>query len=288
MKCSQIRTYLKEYYDGNLTSELTGQIAAHIGTCAECAKELAFLQSYLDCTKEITMRKAPSQLATKVEQKLLEQKLPKHFLLTSPLGSFWKGLRRLPVPVTALASILLIIIFVFAANNSLKFAQNGQDKDLNSGRANRINPVPVLTLIIKTPVSGNKKETVKKEAASMAASESLRQLSKSTVDESISESNGSLKNAGVNQTAITPNLDNLANLEGNLKTIILKWGGKWTVPTVSPGTNPVPELILTLPIHNYKNFLAGIRQYGELKQPYPSIDAKNQETITIKLQMVAE
>jgi anti-sigma factor RsiW len=310
---------LKEYHDGNLASGLTEQIAAHIETCAECAKELAFLQSYLRCTKEISMRKAPSQLAAKVDQKLLNSKRPRF----SPLGPFWNSLRRLPVPVSALAGILLVIIFVFAANNSLKFAQNRQDKDLNSshpapypaqaelkvaaddlrssgqpadkekapavstrkltgatGRANRINPPPVLTLIIKTPVSGNKKE-----AASMAAPESLRQLSKSAADESISETTGSSKSAETSQTASPPIID---NLQANLKAIIIRWGGKWVIPAISPGIKPAPELIFTLPAQNYQNFLAGIRQYGEVKQPYPSIDAPDQEIVTIKLQMVTE
>lgn len=320
MKCPQIRIHLKEYHDGNLTSELAGQIAAHLGTCDECAKELAFLQSYLPCAKKIPLRKAPSQFAAIVEQKISNSIPP----VPKTTVSFQQIFRLLPIPVTALASILLVITFLFASNNPLKFIQNKQDKELTPDRLTRysaqteskaaaddqgvsnqsadkdkaqaeslqtltaasdqinggINQLPVLTLIIKTPVSGNKKE-----AAPIAASETSLQTNKSVVEEIDSKTDskitGPSKDAEFSQIGLTPIID-------NLRAIIINLGGKWTVSTASPGTKPSSELMFTLPAGNYQDFLASISQYGEVKSPYPPIGAGDREMITIKMQLVLE
>jgi hypothetical protein len=322
MRCSLIRIYLKEYQGGNLAPELMAQITDHLATCDDCVGELAFLQSYLHCTTKIPVRKAPSQFAAKVEQKLSKTKPP----ATMADGFFVAIFHRLPV--TALASILLILTLIFVANHPLQLSPEKRGQKLTPGPRSQysvktdskaaagkaapsnpsaggvkpgaesiqsvmnaasrvdteINPLPVLTLTMKLPVSGNKKG-----AEPMAAPKKASELSKNTAGgtdlkitpETAPETTGSSQNAVIDQAAVTPVID-------HLRKIIIKLGGKWAVSTVNPGVKPIPELTFTLPARNYQNFLASLEQYGTVQQPYPSIDLEGQKMITIKLEIVVQ
>jgi hypothetical protein len=312
MKCSQIRIYLKEYHHGSLDAELAGQITAHVASCDDCAKELAFLQSYLHSVKKIPVQKAPSQLAANVIQKIALSK----DTVSRDATPFWKRFQPLPVPVTALAGMLLVIIFGYAAYHSLSLFPKNQDKNLaerdgasyaapiktkeedagvpnlsagqrkstatslqavadGAGKASRIGPLPVLTLILSTAVSADKKE-----AALQAAPDSSRLLNKSTAYETSSEPNDSSRNTESVPPSQNPVME-------KLQALIRKCGGQYTLPTESPGTKTVPELIVTLPANHYRNFLAGIREYGEVKQPAGNIGAKDGEMVTIKLEVLS-
>lgn len=312
MKCSQIRLYLKEYNDGQLDAALTGQITAHIHSCNECANELNFLQSYWHTVKKIPIRKAPAQFAVKVEQKIAGSKISAH----SAMRPFWGKIRPLLVPATALAGILLMTIGMFAVYNPFKFALNKQNNNLapgqpvpysytgpkaatevpeksrqlakqdkaqgtsmqsladTAGRTVENNAIPSLTLIIKLPASTNKKE-----AAPMAVLESSGQTSNSMSDDNGSESNGSLPNAEIGHSVPAPVIE-------KIEAVTIRLGGKLNVQSANSGSPAVSKLLVTLPSVNYQDFLTGIRQYGEFKEPISPVDLGDRKMITLMLELM--
>lgn len=44
MNCEDVRRQIEDYFDGELSGEVTEQIAAHARTCGECGRELALLE----------------------------------------------------------------------------------------------------------------------------------------------------------------------------------------------------------------------------------------------------
>ena len=310
MKCSQIQLYLKQYHDGVLDTVLTQEISAHIRSCDACAQELTFLQSYLHTVKKIPVRKAPAQFTAKVNQKITGMNE------TVRHASFVKKLLPLPVPATAFAGIVLVIIIIAATYNPFKLALNKQDKNLapvqpasdkalakpktaanvprspvqladkekepvssvqtladGTGRPGGNNMIPVLTLMIKAPVSGDKKK-----AAPAAAFKSSRQLNEGVSDDTGSPSSGSAPNAEIDQTGLNPVIE-------KIRAVIMKWGGTMELQSARSGSQPASELLVTLPTVHYQDFLSGIRQFGELKEPVSAF-SKEQEMITIKLELM--
>ncbi len=85
MECKNVKNELPDYATGSMNEEIKKDVAAHLASCANCQKELAFLQATETALRELDGKVPPEWLWNKIEGKLYEEKksrlgLPQFFL----------------------------------------------------------------------------------------------------------------------------------------------------------------------------------------------------------------
>jgi len=115
MKCNDVQQRIKAYLDGELTARDAETIGSHIKSCASCAKEAALLSRTWEMLLELPRPETVPDLVPATLSRIREESA----------DSFLQRLTRrlLPVPVSAVATIALVIgLFIGARLGILIYA----------------------------------------------------------------------------------------------------------------------------------------------------------------------
>lgn len=74
MECKNVKNELASYAIDNMNEEIKKDVAAHLSACANCQRELAFLQATETALHELDGKEPPEWLWNKIEGKLYGEK----------------------------------------------------------------------------------------------------------------------------------------------------------------------------------------------------------------------
>jgi len=84
MNCSEIQERLSAYHDGELPSDVAGQVTAHFAGCSTCAKELTSLEQLSELSCQLVNPQVPDHMWDEMQLKLSESASPKDSLSGDP------------------------------------------------------------------------------------------------------------------------------------------------------------------------------------------------------------
>lgn len=177
MRCKECLPLLEEYFDGELETAISGRIAAHVSTCAECASVYTELQRdqeiYSHYRREMAATSAPWEVvrAGIEEQRAIISSLtlsaPPARLLIATLGIirslFSSRYALVPAFVIAVAIIVGLLMHFNKNANHLQLAwqpPNVESAGLAPKQADNISPIPARSPgLVAHGASGKRDET---------------------------------------------------------------------------------------------------------------------------------
>jgi hypothetical protein len=121
MKCDKIRELLRDYLRGQTDSQTTGAVTTHLGTCEDCARELAFLKAYYSKIGSLENLKAPDSLLINIKQQLAQTGNKAE---TSRWSKLWVW--KAPQIAGALAVALIVLLVFNPFQNGQKLRQDAK------------------------------------------------------------------------------------------------------------------------------------------------------------------
>lgn len=100
--CQKLREYLPEYAEGRLAGRARARVERHLGTCARCAHEVAYLRSMIGTVRAIPAESAPDDLVARVCQAIDEQ-------APAPAAPVFTWV-RLAVPAAVLTGVVAVAL----------------------------------------------------------------------------------------------------------------------------------------------------------------------------------
>ncbi|NOZ39124.1 MAG: hypothetical protein GXP24_02715 [Planctomycetes bacterium] len=112
MNCSEIQERLSSYHDGELSSDVAGQVTAHFAGCSTCAKELTSFEQLSELSCQLVDPQVPNHLWVELQSKLGGSTVPKNSLPADQPASFATASFAKNLPISgrlfALAATVLI------------------------------------------------------------------------------------------------------------------------------------------------------------------------------------
>jgi hypothetical protein len=172
MTCDETRDSLSAYLDGALAPEERRDVEAHLGTCAECSRELASLRQTVALLQRVQPARAPVGFVDRV----VAAARPRPWYRRVADAVFAPALTKLPLQATAVLLVGLLAVYLFERTPELQQAAR-QD----TPQRERVAPVPPPTVPAVPPAEPSATRTA--PVAQAPAEPSPADRSKDKADE---------------------------------------------------------------------------------------------------------